>query len=109
MRGHWDVNTVKAYRTTVLGAAQQLLSSGCASGSVLAFVDARELGAQSQQVIASYREHLGSSSLLPRRLATVVSSALFKRQVERIAIPNQQLFADEIEAMNWLLGADDRV
>ena len=103
LRGHWDLETVSAYRQALSQAVAQLYVSGCPRGSIVALVDAREAAAQAQDVVAFYKEHLGSSDLAPRRLATLLSSALFKRQVERIAISNQQLFTDEEEAMRWLM------
>ncbi len=103
LRGHWDLDTVALYKQAVADAVARLYAGGCARGSIVAFVDARDVAAQAQDVIASYKENLGNSDLAPRRLATLLSSALFKRQVERIAIPNQRLFTDECEAMAWLL------
>lgn len=106
MREHWTVETVAAYRAALLPAIDKLITNGCSRGTMLALVDTREGGAQSQDVIAEYQRELGGGDLAPRRLATLVSSALFKRQVERIAIPNQRLFTDEEEALAWLLSSD---
>ncbi|MEG3143124.1 hypothetical protein U1839_00535 [Sphingomonas sp. RT2P30] len=103
MRGHWDVAMVSQYKAALVEAVNAMIAAGCESGSLVALVDAREQGAQSQDVIADYKERLGGGDLAPRRLATLVSSALFKRQVERIAIGNQRLFTDEAEAIAWLL------
>ena len=107
MRDHWTIETVAAYKTALLPVVDRLLASGCARGKMVALVDTRNGGAQSQDVIAEYQRQLGGSDLAPRRLATIVSSALVKRQVERIAIPNQQLFTDEDEALAWLLSPDE--
>ena len=107
MRGLWDVHTVEAYRRAALAAATNLIASGCDSGTILALVDAREAGAQQQDVVTAYRERMAGDDLAPRRLATIVSSALLKRQVERIAVPNQRLFTDEAEALAWLLDPAD--
>ena len=106
MRGHWDVETVREYKAAVLGAVGKLRSAGCAPGDVVALVDIRDAGAQSQDVIGAYKDDWQDPGLIPRRLATVVTSALFKRQVERIAIPNQRFFTDEVEALSWLLSSD---
>lgn len=107
MRGHWDVETVRRYKDAIGRAAAGLYDAGNAPGSLVALVDVRGGGAQSQEVIAYYQEELGGPyGPAPRRLATLVSSALFKRQVERIAIANQRLFTDEKEALDWLLSED---
>jgi hypothetical protein len=106
MREQWTIETVAAYKAALLPEVDRLLASGCARGNMVALVDARHGGAQSQDVIAEYQRQLGGSDLAPRRLATLVSSALFKRQIERIAIPNQRLFTDEDEALAWLLSPD---
>ncbi|QBM76582.1 hypothetical protein E2E30_12975 [Sphingomonas sp. AAP5] len=106
MRGHWTLDTVEAYKKAVLSAVSGMLAAGCRRGDVLAFVDARDLSAQSQDAVADYKASMDRDGLLPRRLATLVSSALFKRQVERIAIPNQRLFSDEASALAWLTSPD---
>ena len=61
------------------------------------------LTAQTQDAVNSFRERFGDNRLAPRRLATLVSSALFKRQAERIGMGNQRMFTDEAEALAWLL------
>ena len=101
--GHWELATVSAYKTELLASVKQMHDAGCEPGEMVALFDAREGGPQSQEVVAHFRDELGGAELVPRRLATLVSSALFKRQVERIAIPNQRVFADEAEALAWLL------
>ena len=106
MRGHWDIETVRSYKAAVLAAVGKMRTAGCTPGELVALVDIRDAGAQSQEVIAAYKDDLQGPDLVPRRLATLVTSALFKRQVERIAIPNQRLFTDEVEALNWLLSSD---
>ncbi|MGY2736978.1 hypothetical protein [Sphingomonas sp. UYP23] len=103
MRGHWTAETVDCYEQAVVAAVTEMLSAGCRHGNLLALVDARDLSAQSQDVIAEFKASMHREEMLPRRLATVLSSALFKRQVERIAIPNQRLFVEESEALRWLL------
>lgn len=106
MRGHWTLDTVEAYKKGVLSAVSGMLAAGCQRGEVLAFVDARDLSAQSQDAVADYKASMDRVGLLPKRLATLVSSVLFKRQVERIAIPNQRLFSDEAAALTWLTSPD---
>ena len=106
MRGHWDVQTVRSYKEAIVAAVGRMRSQGCKPEGIVALVDLREGGAQSQEVITAYKGDLDDANLVPRRLATLVSSALFKRQVERIAIPNQRFFIDESEALDWLLSAD---
>lgn len=107
MRGHWDLATVTGYERALREAVEAMYAGGCRRGTLLALVDARAGTAQSQEVVASYKDRLGGASLAPRKLATLVSSALLKRQVERIAIPNQRLFTDEDEAVAWLLSSDE--
>lgn len=106
MRGHWDVETVRGYKKAIVAAVERMRVQGCKPGEIVALVDLRDGGAQSQDVIAAYKDDLDEANLVPRRLATLVASALFKRQVERIAIPNQRFFVDESEALDWLLSAD---
>ena len=108
MSGHWDQGTVTRYKKRVIYIVGKMLSAGCPSGRFLALVDTRKLTAQSQEVIAMYRVEFEGSHLNPRRLATIVSSALVKRQVERIALPNQKLFENESDALGWLLSPDGR-
>ncbi len=103
MRGHWSLGTVRVYKQDILAAVGKLRSAGCAAGEIVALVDIRDGGAQSQEVIAAYKDDLAGPDLVPRRLATLVSSALFRRQVERIAIPNQRFFTDGTEALAWLM------
>ena len=79
MRGHWDVETVRAYKRDILAAVDRLRSAGCAADRIIALVDIRDGGAQSQDVIAAYKDDLAEPDLMPRRLATLVSSALFRR------------------------------
>lgn len=107
MRDQWTVETVAAYKAALLPEVDRLLASGCARGNMVALVDTRNGGALSQDVIAEYQRQLGGGALAPRRLATIVSSALCKRQVERIAIPNQRLFTEDDEALAWLLSPDE--
>ena len=101
--GHWDVSTVDAYALELARVTARLYAAGHKRGSLLALVDARDVAAQSQEVVAAFKERFGAPNLQPRKLATVLTRALFKRQVERIAIGNQKLFVDESEAMEWLL------
>lgn len=103
MHGHWTTDTVDRYKKAIMIAVTGMLSAGCRRGNLLALVNASDLNAQSQGVVAEFKASMDRDGLVPRRLATVLSSALFKRQVERIAIPNQRLFVDEAEALDWLL------
>lgn len=103
MRGHWMAETVQEYRVAVA----TLIENGCKRERIVALVDAREVSAQSQDVIEEYQKVMVRDGRVPRRLATLLSSALFKRQVERIAMPNQRIFTHEHEALAWLLSSDD--
>jgi len=102
MRGFWDAAAIEAYDVEIRKAAQQMSAAGCRPGDLVALVDTRELSTQSQDLLAVYKEQFGGADRQPRRLATIVSSALLKRQVERLAMPNQRLFQDEQAAMRWL-------
>ncbi len=106
-RGLWNLKTVTTYKTALLAAVQRMLVAGGQSGEIVALFDAREGGPQSQEVVAEFRAQLGQPALAPRRLATLVGSALLRRQVDRIAIPNQRVFTNEAEALAWLLSPSD--
>ncbi len=101
--GHWDVAAVSRYKAALGNALATMRAAGCARGSVSALVDIRAAGPQSQDVVAAWSHELDTAAFSPRRLATLVTSALLKRQVDRIAIPNQRLFDNEDEAMAWLM------
>ncbi|WP_375381849.1 hypothetical protein [uncultured Sphingomonas sp.] len=108
MQGHWTVETVEAYRHAVIEAGTKMATLGCPVDEILALVDARAGGPQSQEVVAAWRDRIEAHGLAaPRRLASLVSSALLKRQMERIAVPNQRLFTEETEALAWLLSPAD--
>ena len=102
-RGFWVAATVEAYERELKAAVARMLAAGCRRDGLLALVDARDLGAQSQEVIQQYQDRFSAPERQPRRLATLASSMLFRRQVERVALPNQRLFDDEAEALAWLL------
>ena len=106
MGGHWAVETAAANKAALLPAIDRLIANGCASGYSPALVDRREGEDQSQDVIAEYQRQLESGDLAPRRNATPVWNARFKRQIERIAIPNQRLFTEDNEALAWLLSPE---
>jgi len=103
LRGHWSTSTVASYKQAVSAAVGQIIASGCVQGDIRALVDARGVGAQPSSVVEEYKRLFGSVNMRPFRLATIVSSSLFKMQVKRIAIPNQRIFTDEADATQWLL------
>lgn len=105
-RGHRGLGTVQAYQAALPEGGARMLAAGCTQGRMVALVDARAGGAQSQDVIAAYKADLGDE-MATRRAATLVTSALFNRQVKRIGISNQQLFTDEAEALTRLLSPDN--
>lgn len=107
MRGLWTDAIVEAYDKAISATADRMAAAGCPRHELLALVDARAAGAQTGGLITAYRERFGVPTRQPRRLATLVSSALLKRQVERIAIPNQRIFDDEADAMAWLISPGD--
>lgn len=106
MRGHWTVATVADYKRALIAVVGPLHAQVGAAPPIRALVDLRESGPQSQDVVAAYSGALGGSDLAPGLLATLISSALLKRQAERIAVPNQRYFTDEAEALTWLLSPD---
>ena len=106
MRGFWDEATVAAYDKEIqIAGAATMAAARCARHELLALVDARELAPQSQELLAKFRDRFLAPERQPKRNATLVSSALLKRQAERIAPPNQRIFEGEREheAMEWLL------
>lgn len=105
--GHWEVAEVSRYKAALGETVQRMRAEGCSPGSICALVDTREGGVQSQDVVTAWQEELGSSAFAPSRLATIVSSALLKRQVGRIAIANQRVFDNEDDAMAWLQSSED--
>ena len=107
LMGHWEVADVLRYKAALGDAVQGMRTQGCPPGSIAAMVDTRLGGVQSQDVVAAWQKELGTVTPPPRRLATIVSSALLKRQVDRIAIANQRLFDNEDDAMAWLLSSED--
>ena len=104
MRGFWDEATIAAYDKALRVAGAQLMTDArCAVGDLIALVDARDLGAQSQNLLTEFKSRFDPPERRPRRTATLVSSALLKRQVERISPDSQRVFGSEREAMEWLL------
>lgn len=103
MRGFWTEATIAEYDVAVQDAALAMARAGCPRTEILAFVDARELDAQAQPLIANYQSRFSAPDRQPRRIATVVSKALVRMQAQRVAFANQQIFTDEREAMDWLL------
>lgn len=103
IRGHWTVETVGRYKTALIAVLRSMSAAGCRPDELVALVDARDLGAQSQNAVALFQSELGGNAFAPCRLATLVTSALFRRQVERITAANQRLFTDEAEALAWLM------
>lgn len=105
VRGFWETATLASYDTEVTKAAERMYAGGCRREEILVLFDARDASTQTQDLIASFKERFAAPDRQPRRIATLLSSALFKRQVERIAVPNQQIFDDETDALTWLRGA----
>ena len=102
MRGFWDGRTVARYDAAAVEAGKAMIAAGGPLSELLVLLDAREMGAQARHAITDYKDRFASPGRAPRRNATLVSSALFRRQVERIAMPNQRIFEDEAEALSWL-------
>jgi hypothetical protein len=105
LRGHWSSDTVASYKQALSVAVAQMVQRGCRRAELVALVDARGVGAQPLAVIEEYRKSFRSPDMQPCRLATTVSSSLFRLQIKRIAVPNQRIFTDETDATQWLLAA----
>ena len=103
LRGFWNAGTVDRYDRALHATGERMHAAGVRRTDLLALVDARALGAQSRELVDSYRERFDHPERRPRRLATLVSSALLRMQVQRIGMPNQRLFEDERAALAWLL------
>ena len=103
LQGFWDASTIEAYDKAIAAAGAHMAAAGCPLDQLLALVDTRGASAQSQDLIARYKDRFQDPRRHPHRLATVVSSALLKRQVERIGLPNQRIFADERDALEWVM------
>jgi hypothetical protein len=75
LRGLWQADDVHAYRAALAEVSTRLRAAGCPRGETIVLVDARAIGPQSQDVIASYRTSMGGEDMAARRLATLVTSA----------------------------------
>lgn len=102
MLGLWMIDTVEDYRRAVVRAAAGMAAAGYAQDDIPVLVDARHGNVMQQDGLPAYRDRTNADNLVPKRLATSVSSALLERQVERIAAPNRRLFAAEGEVSAWL-------
>ena len=103
IRGYWDETIVNAYDDKIREAGALMVSAGCPRNRILTLVDARGANVQSQELLEEYRKRFNQAYRQPERSATVVSSVLFKLQVERVALPNQRIFQDLDGALEWLL------
>ena len=103
LRGFWTEETIERYDRALRDAAGTMAAVGCPLAEILCLVDARDLSTQTQQLIADYRTRFSASERQPKRIATVTSSALMKLQAQRLAFPNQRIFDNEQEAVDWLL------
>lgn len=100
--GFWTIAVAETYRAARDAAINRLILGGVPPHDLLIFIDARQMVAQSQDVVDSFRRTLAGSALQPRRSAMVLSSTLGVMQVRRIAMPGQRLFTDVSEAKAWL-------
>lgn len=104
IRGFWDEATIADYDREVRIAALKVMEvTGCRQDELLAIVDVREASTQSQAILARFKQKFDPADRQTKRIAILVSGALLKRQVERIATPIQRVFDDEGAAMAWLL------
>lgn len=99
MRGFWTPATVVAYDAEARRAGARMIAAGVPRHEILALVDIRELVVQAQDQIALYKQLQGAADRQPGRIATILSSALLRRQVERVDLPNRRIFTDEPEAL----------
>ena len=103
LRGFWDIATMDAYDAELRRVGGELTAAGHRREELIALVDARALSVQSQDLISTYKDRFGGAERHGRRVATLASSVLFKKQAERIAFPNQRIYMDEEEALAWLM------
>lgn len=103
--GHWTPQVVTAYEQDRRAVALNLAKQGFAANDVLLLVDARAQGPQSPEVVAGLARLMQDAALKPRRTAVLASSALRRRQADRIA-SNGQVFASEDDAVDWLMVED---
>ena len=101
--GRWTPETVEAYRVARAEVMRVLQRAGVALADLRVFVDARSLSAQSLEAVAAFGSMVAPSDLQPGRSALVLTSALVKLQIKRIAMPGQRLFSDEQKARAWLV------
>ncbi len=102
VRGLWTIATVQRYQEAILNACDKMHRRGCISSEMLVLIDARALNAQPQNVVTAYDEMMADDRFTVRRVATIVSSALFKMQAERLARSSERTFKDDDSALEWL-------
>jgi hypothetical protein len=101
--GHWDLDTVDEYIMAREMAFSAMAAEGCPVRELLVLIDCSEQSAQSQDVVTKLQSMAMENKQRPRRFAVVVTSALYRRQLGRIAVPGvAEVFTSPEEALDWL-------
>jgi hypothetical protein len=100
-RGFWDASTVTRLADTLQRARYALLGDG--AGGYVTLVDNSAFQVQGQGVVDAL-VRLAGAEIAAGKIATVVTSALLRRQAQRVG-PDHGLFETRAEALRWL--ADD--
>lgn len=104
IRGYWDQPTLAAF-TRALEAEEGRLRPE--AGEFAYLCDARALKIQSKDVGTLWTSFLTLRNPRGLRTAVVVSSALSRLQIERVAgTSNRRVFVELGEALDWLAAGD---
>lgn len=105
LKGFFTPDTLEAFVEARRVAFQQLR---CGPNQHLSFTDTREIGIQSQEMVAKFHALLASPAYRSRKLAFVVASSLARMQLMRaIGSRSAQCFTDPAEAEAWLFAEED--
>jgi hypothetical protein len=102
LRGFWDVPTVARLGAALRSAKEALANAGFGGGAYVTLVDNSAFQVQGREVIEAL-SRLVIDERPPRRIAAVVTSALLRRQAQRVG-PDHSLFGTRAEALAWLEG-----
>ncbi|OYX39464.1 MULTISPECIES: hypothetical protein [unclassified Sphingomonas] len=106
LKGFFTPAALQAFKDERRIVHQQLR---CGPNQHLSLADTREIGIQSQEMVAQFHGMLADPSYRSRKLAFVVASSLARMQLMRaIGSRTAQCFTDPVEAEEWLLAEDDQ-
>jgi hypothetical protein len=104
LKGFFTPAALQAFKDERRMVHQQLR---CGPNEHVSLADTREIGIQSQEMVAQFHAMLADPTYRSRKLAFVVASSLARMQLMRaIGSRTAQCFTDPVEAEAWLL-ADD--